>query len=73
MKKLIALDIDGTLLNSKNMITEKTKDALIRAQEAGHILAIASGRDPIGVMPYAKALNFENYTDLFAPLMEARL
>lgn len=58
MKKLIALDIDGTLLNSQNIITEKTKDALIRAQKAGHILVIASGRDPVGVMPYANMLDF---------------
>lgn len=58
MKKLIALDIDGTLLNSQNIITEKTKDALIRAQKARHILVIASGRDPVGVMPYANMLDF---------------
>lgn len=64
MKKLIALDIDGTLLNSKNMITEKTKDALIRAQDRGHILVIASGRDPIGVMPYAEDLDFYNHNGL---------
>lgn len=64
MRKLIALDIDGTLLNSKNMITEKTKDALIRAQDKEHILVIASGRDPIGVMPYAKELDFENHNGL---------
>lgn len=64
MKKLIALDIDGTLLNSENIITEKTREALIRAQDAGHTLVIASGRDPIGVMPYADALDFENHNGL---------
>ncbi len=61
MKKLIALDIDGTLLNSQNTITEKTKEALRRAQDAGHILVIASGRDPIGIRPYAEILDFANH------------
>lgn len=64
MKKLIALDIDGTLLNSENIITEKTREALIRAQDAGHTLVIASGRDPIGVGPYAEILDFSNHNGL---------
>lgn len=64
MKKLIALDIDGTLLNSQNIITEKTREALIRAQDAGHTLVIASGRDPIGVRPYAEILDFKNHNGL---------
>ena len=64
MKKLIALDIDGTLLNSENIITEKTREALIRAQDAGHTLVIASGRDPIGVRPYAEILDFANHNGL---------
>ena len=42
--KLIAVDVDGTLLNSKNEISPKTKESLIRAGEAGHKVAIVSGR-----------------------------
>ncbi|MBQ1401663.1 MAG: HAD hydrolase family protein, partial [Firmicutes bacterium] len=33
--RLIALDIDGTTLNSKGRLTERTKDALERAIESG--------------------------------------
>lgn len=73
MKKLIALDIDGTLLNSQKVITEKTKDALLRAQEAGHVLAIASGRDPIGVMPYAEILDFKNHNGILCTFNGGRV
>jgi 5-amino-6-(5-phospho-D-ribitylamino)uracil phosphatase len=41
---LIALDMDGTLLNSEGRISEGNKEAIVRAQKAGHIVAIATGR-----------------------------
>lgn len=31
--KVIILDVDGTLTNSKKIVTKKTKNALIKAQE----------------------------------------
>lgn len=40
MIRAILLDIDGTLTNSKKEITPKTKEALLKAQEAGIILAV---------------------------------
>ena len=33
--KAIVMDMDGTLLNSKNKISQKTKDALIECQKNG--------------------------------------
>ena len=42
--KLIALDLDGTLKNSNNEITLKTKEALLKAQEQGIKIVLASGR-----------------------------
>lgn len=42
MIRAILLDIDGTLTNSKKEITPKTKEALLKAQEAGIILAVVS-------------------------------
>ena len=33
--KAIALDLDGTLLNSERKISKETKEALIKAQEMG--------------------------------------
>ena len=45
--KAIVLDIDGTLLNTGKIISEKTKQALIAAQEEGIkvILALQSGHE----------------------------
>lgn len=59
--KLIALDMDATLLNSDKIITEKTEKALIVAQKKGVKVAIASGRMPLGVTKYAKQLQLEKY------------
>ncbi|WP_150272488.1 Cof-type HAD-IIB family hydrolase [Paenibacillus tepidiphilus] len=41
---LIALDMDGTLLNEKGMISPENREAIARAQGLGHIVAIATGR-----------------------------
>ena len=55
--KLLALDIDDTLLNRKKELTPETRAALIRAQEKGIKVAVASGRLPYGVRPFAEALD----------------
>ena len=44
--KLIATDIDGTLLNPKGIITERSLRAIRAAQENGVTVAIATGRFP---------------------------
>ncbi len=60
MYKLVVLDIDGTLLNSKKEITEKTKKAIEEASKMGVKFIIASGRTPYGVMPIAEEINLKN-------------
>jgi Cof subfamily protein (haloacid dehalogenase superfamily) len=47
--KLIALDLDGTTLNSKKIISEETLNSIKKAQAAGHIVMILSGRSPSSV------------------------
>jgi len=42
--KLIASDVDGTLLNSKSELTERTKAAILSTVEAGAIFVTATGR-----------------------------
>lgn len=42
--KLIALDIDGTLLNSCGQVTERTNNSIHRAAEDGAIILVATGR-----------------------------
>lgn len=65
MYKLISLDMDGTLLNSDKVITEKTREALIRAQKKGVKVVLASGRPTAGLMKYAKELQMDRYHGMF--------
>ena len=44
MYKLIAIDLDGTLLNSHGEITENTKNILKKCSEKGVEIVLASGR-----------------------------
>lgn len=66
MKKIIAVDVDGTLVNSKHEITEKTKNTFIKCQEKGHIVVIASGRDVEGVRNLAKSLKFDLFNGVLS-------
>ena len=59
--KLIAVDIDGTLTNSRKEITPRTRHALLEAQARGKRVIIASGRQPRGVYPIAQDLMMERY------------
>ena len=59
--KLIAVDIDDTLLNREKQITPRTKEALLDAQKNGVKVVVASGRLPFGVRPFAEALNVFEY------------
>lgn len=59
--KLLVLDIDGTLTNSKKEITDFTKKTLHKLQESGVKIALASGRPSYGVVPVAKELELDKY------------
>lgn len=59
--KMIVLDLDGTLTNRNKEITPKTKETLMKAQEQGKIVVLASGRPTYGVMPLAEELHLEDY------------
>lgn len=54
MIKLIASDMDGTLLNSKHVISKGNVEAIKKAQELGVDFAIVTGRDYNGVKDFAK-------------------
>ena len=45
MYKLIALDMDGTLLNDEKKITENTKKAIEQARSSGKYVVLCSGRN----------------------------
>ena len=59
--KMIVLDLDGTLTNEKKEITSKTYNALMRAQENGVRIVLASGRPTYGITPLAKQLDLERH------------
>ena len=59
--EIIVLDLDGTLTNRDKVITPRTKAALMKAQERGKKVVLASGRPTQGVMPLAKELRLEEY------------
>lgn len=44
--KLLASDLDGTLLRSDNTVSQATRDALAAAEAAGLIVAFVTGRPP---------------------------
>lgn len=67
--KLIGVDVDGTLLNSENKITPKTRQALIRAGEMGHKIVIVSGRPTSAVKDLAKELNLTNLMACYQTIM----
>ena len=60
-QKMLVLDIDGTLTNSKKEITKKTLDAILDCQERGHIVVVASGRPTPGIEKVAQTLALARY------------
>lgn len=57
--KLMAVDIDGTLLNDRGELTENTKKAIRQGVEKGLIFTIATGRPIQGVEGLNKALDLD--------------
>lgn len=47
--KIIVIDVDGTLLNSKKELTPKVRNAILKAKSAGIKIVIATGRPLSGV------------------------
>lgn len=58
-RKVLVLDIDGTLTNSKKEITKRTKQAIWGALDRGHELILASGRPTPGMRRYEQELELQ--------------
>ena len=56
MIKLIAIDMDGTLLNEKKHIDKAQKEAIHEAIEAGIKIVLCTGRPLYGILPFYKEL-----------------
>lgn len=61
MYKLVAIDLDGTLLNSYGEVTQKTKESIKKAVENGVEVVLASGRPISSVEDLANDLNANHY------------
>jgi Cof subfamily protein (haloacid dehalogenase superfamily) len=63
--RLLAIDIDGTLVNSRNELTDATREAILRAKRAGIEIVLATGRRYSRVLPLVEPL------ELNVPLVTA--
>lgn len=61
MYKMVVIDIDGTLLTSQGRITDETKNALLKAQDMGIIIVLASGRIVNSTVTYARSIGLDSY------------
>ncbi|MFD0897436.1 Cof-type HAD-IIB family hydrolase [Loigolactobacillus binensis] len=61
--KLIALDLDGTTLNSTSQLSEKTRNVLRTASQRGHKIVITTGR------PDNISTNFYDQLNLTTPMI----
>ena len=61
MYKLVAIDLDGTMLNSYGIVTENTKNVIKKVIEQGTEVIIASGRPIDSIKTIAKEIGSNNY------------
>jgi HAD superfamily hydrolase (TIGR01484 family) len=57
--RLLALDLDGTLLNDRGEVSSVNTEWVGRAQEAGITVCISTGRGFLSALPYAEQLKLE--------------
>ncbi|PQC52341.1 Cof-type HAD-IIB family hydrolase [Enterococcus faecalis] len=63
MIKLVAIDLDGTLLNSQKEISLRNKQALMAAKQAGVKVVICTGRPLAAIGPYLEELGLQDEGD----------
>jgi len=63
MIKLVAIDLDGTLLDPNRQITAEVKTAVKKAKAAGVKIVITTGRPLPGVVDILKALELTDQSD----------
>lgn len=68
--KALALDLDGTLTDSKKRVSDVNKKAVSDAIDKGVKVILASGRPTFGVMPVAYELELDKKADMYCLTME---
>ena len=61
--KIIAVDLDGTLLNSQSQLSDFTKETIKKVSQKGHKVIIATGR------PYRMAYHYYKELELDTPMI----
>ena len=61
MYKLVAIDLDGTMLNSYGIVTDKTKQVIKECIDKGTEIIIASGRPIDSIKTIAKEIGSNKY------------
>lgn len=61
MRKIIFIDIDGTLCNSSGQITGETIKAIKKTQELGNIIVLSSGRRLNKIIPLIEKCDLHSY------------
>ncbi len=61
MYKLVAIDLDGTLLNQYGIVTENTKKVIKKTMEKGTNVILASGRPIDSIKTIAKEIGIKDY------------
>ena len=63
MYKLIAIDLDGTLLNEKKDISNRCKEDIRKLRDKGIRVVLATGRPFDGILPYINELDLLDEND----------
>lgn len=59
--KLVALDVDGTLLNDEHVMTERTMRTIMETAEKGIEIVLCTGRGPQNTIPFLEKMGLTGY------------
>ncbi|QSF46828.1 Cof-type HAD-IIB family hydrolase [Paenibacillus tianjinensis] len=59
--KLIALDVDGTLLNDDHHLSDENKEAIAEVTQMGGQIVLCTGRSPQNSIPFMEELGLSGY------------
>ena len=71
--KLLVLDVDGTLVNSKKELSPQTLTTLLKTEHAGIRLVLASGRSPYGLRHLVEKLEMKKWGGYILPYNGAQI
>lgn len=58
-RRVIFLDVDGTMIDGHERMSASTPEAVRRAREAGHLVFLATGRSRAEILPHVAEIGFD--------------